>query len=241
LKALDADGTDIFVQPATERGKRGLFRARYRGVSSDGHLLELEAAFDGALDQPVFLYYERAGIFVQHAARILESSVEPAEQAGPADTGGATASDTTLLLLETRAEPVPAEHRSYGRGATVVENLAARFGDEENCRVLELGQTGFSLYADTEYEPGAEVEVTLAFEGTHSSGDVLVQSVERYANSRRIRYGLRVIGGPLARDLPRVAVGVELERLRRRRDDEAGCSADARPEPVADCVTRRAR
>ncbi len=197
------DSDEIFVQvPQPDGGgqpsrDRILHRARVAG--GDGHelILELEQPLPLEVQQNVFVYYEQQRKFMQQPACVLELQSE------------------TSVRLETTADAILAESRQSYRCGTLVEDIQARLGSEQGCEVLDVSQTGLAVLARTTYAPGSKLDVSLTFEGEPSNGLVVVQSVQ-VPPGGRTRYGLRVIEGDLVQALPRIAMAVQRNQLRRR-------------------------
>lgn len=97
----------------------------------------------------------------------------------------------------------------------LTDNIRARFGDEDDCRVIDVSDNGFAIVSREQVEVGASVRVVLQYDGTAHSGTATVMSV-RESEPGAFRYGMcctRVTSGTpddLSTALPRIAMQLQL-------------------------------
>lgn len=198
-------GGAFFLQIPDESKRRILHPAKVVGLDGDTYTAELEEQEpDIAEGRDVFIFYNAQRDFLQQSARILTILGDE-----PKPT----------IEFETIGEPVSAESRQYFRVSTVTAGLAARFGDEEQCPLLDVSCTGFSVISGREHAVGNIVEATLSYLGEEYKGKVSVQSI-RELSKGRIRYGLHCVenGGAVAnmtRGLQQMTISLQSEQLRR--------------------------
>ncbi len=97
--------------------------------------------------------------------------------------------------------------------------LAAGLGDEDQCPLLDVSCTGFSVISSRKYAIGTIVEAKLTHEGEEYCGRVSVQSI-RDLGKGRIRYGLycledKTFAGNMPRGLQLMTALLQSEQLRR--------------------------
>jgi hypothetical protein len=192
------DGSEVFIQRPQDGGRRILHPASLVASQGDHHTLSLEAPVGLELHQDLFLYYEHKRKFMQQVARVVELPTE---------------ARAASIVVETTSDPILAESRECYRCPTIVEDIRATLGDERDCRVLDVSQTGFAVYGAPERAPGSACEACLTFEGEPIRGTVIVQSARE--SGARTRYGLRAQDGELRRRLPEIAMAVQRRQLRR--------------------------
>ncbi|MHC4220115.1 MAG: PilZ domain-containing protein, partial [Planctomycetota bacterium] len=160
-------------------------------------------ALEPGLD--LFVYYELKRKFVKQAARIdAVLQTEPMLVVGFQVTG----------------EPMSAESREWFRVSTVMAHLAADFGPESDCPLLDVSSVGFAVEAAERYEVGQVVPATLSYQDQRFNGKARIQSV-RDLGKGRYRYGVHSIedkesGGDLRKGQQLISAAVEREQLRRR-------------------------
>ena len=128
---------------------------------------------------------------------------------------------TTAFCFELTGDPVSAERRQCYRVSTVMAQVLATFGAEENCPVVDVSATGFAVVASNRYRTATVVDATVHYGGIAFSGKGRIESV-RELKSGPIRYGVHCIsdmgtGGTLQAGLPKICASVQREHLRRRR------------------------
>jgi hypothetical protein len=191
------DRADVLVQRPEEKAQRQLHPAKYLGPEGRLQRIELQEPLSIVSGQQLFVYYEELRKFMQQPAR-----VEQVDDAG------------TTLWIETLADPILAESRQSYRCPTLVEDISSSLGDEENCEVLDVSETGFAVHAKTRHELGSRLPATVCFEGVACDGHVVVQSSR--PKGSHWRYGLRVVGGDLQAAMARISLDVQRRQLRRR-------------------------
>lgn len=191
------DRADVLVQRPEEKAERRLHPAKHVGPEGRLQRIELQAPLAIQADQQLFLYYEELRKFVQQPVRVDQ-----------VDDSGLT------LWVEPLAEAILAESRQSYRCPTLVEDIGATLGEESDCEVLDVSETGFAVHARTRHELGSRLPAQVHFEGHEAEGHVVVQSSR--PKGSRWRYGLRVVGGELQQLMPRIALDVQRRQLRRR-------------------------
>lgn len=152
----------------------------------------------------LFIFYEVQGDFLQQPAyvrKILYGELKP------------------TFELETTGEPASAESRQHHRVSTVGSGLAAELAGEDQCPLLDVSCTGFSVISSRNYAIGSIVEATLIHQGEEYRGKVSVQSI-RELSKGRIRYGLlcvehRASTGNMLQGLQDMTVSLQSGQLRR--------------------------
>ena len=191
------DRADILVQLPEEKAQRRLHPAKHAGSEGPLQRLELAAPLPIEAGQQLFVYYEELRKFVQQPAR-----VEQVDETG------------LSLWIEPVAAPIAAESRQSYRCPTLVEDISATLGAEDDCEVLDVSETGFAVHARTRHELGTRLPAAIRFEGLESEGHVVVQSSR--PRGSRWRYGLRVVAGELQAAMARISLDVQRRQLRRR-------------------------
>ena len=154
--------------------------------------------------QDVLIYYEIEREFMKQRARIeLVSKTE----------------FTAAIRFELRGDPVSAERRQCYRVSTVLAEVSATLGTEENCPVHDISATGFAVVASNHYRPGIVVNATVHYVGITSIGKGRIESVKELQSGLR-RFGVHCIsdketGGTLQTGLQRIYASVQRCHLRR--------------------------
>ena len=153
--------------------------------------------------QEVLLYYERKRVFVKQAVLIE----------------GVSAKETTIVRFKLQGPPESAENRECYRVSTVIGDLSAFLGEEEDCKVLDISVNGFSVVAKNEYKPEDVVEVTLRYQGKAFSGQARIQSIRPW-HEGQVRYGLcscspNEVEGQLHRGMKEISMQMERQQLSR--------------------------
>jgi hypothetical protein len=198
FKSLVPDGSEVFIQLPQDDGRRVLHPASLVEGEGDRYTLELEEPVAFEPEQGLLLYYEHQRKFMQQLARVIE--LPAADRAA-------------MIVVETMADPILAESRECYRCPTVVEDISATLDDEAICKVLDVSQTGFAVYAAPGRAIGSTCAANLSFEGCELRGTAVVQSARE--SGSRTRYGLRALDGELRRRLTEVAMSVQRNQLRR--------------------------
>ena len=121
--------------------------------------------------------------------------------------------ECVLLRLTQVSAAKSAEMRQFTRVPT--DKIRARFGDEDDCRVIDISARGFAILSSEHAEVGASVRVVLQYNGTSHTGTARVVSV-RESEPGSFRYGMccdGVMGGTpdnLSMALPRIAMELQL-------------------------------
>jgi hypothetical protein len=168
-----APDTKIFLNVPRGTRKHMLHPARITEAGARGCTAELDEP-DVLLGpgQEIFVYYYLKHRFVKQAARIdAVMETEP----------------TLVVGFQTDGEPMPAESRESFRVSTVMSDLTATVGAEDECRLLDVSTTGFAVEATQRYEVGQVVSVTLRYQGRQFSGKARVQSI-RELDLGKVRY-----------------------------------------------------
>ncbi len=198
-------GTGFYLQISDESEERFLYPATVQEWNENSYTAGLQQD-DPAPEagQEVLIYYEIEREFVKQGARIeLVSKMD----------------STTVFRFELTGDPVSAERRQCDRVSTVMAEVSATFGAEENCPVLDVSATGFAVVASRRYRTATVVDATVHYAGIASSGKGRIESV-RELESGRIRFGVHCIsdketGGTLRAGLQEISASVQRQHLRR--------------------------
>ncbi len=176
--------TGFYLQIPDESEERILFPATVQEWNENIYTAGLQTD-DPALEagQEVLIYYEIERELVKQGAHI--------EWVSETDS-------TTAFRFELTGDPVSAERRQCYRVSTMMAEVSATFGTEENCPV---------------------VDATVHYAGIASRGKGRIESV-RELDPGRIRFGLHCIsdketGGTLQAGLQKIWVSVQRQHLRR--------------------------
>lgn len=202
-----ATGSGLFVQVSTDAHKRILHPAKVKESGKGIFTVEMdEPGLEFTPGQDIVVFYDLRGEFVQQVARV--SAV-------------LTTAPRAVFGFETMGAPVSAESRQCYRVSTVVAELMAKVGEEDNCPLLDVSATGFSVMSSRQYPIGASLAITLRFDGVAFSGTASVLSVKELA-AQKWRYGLHCLeerkpgGNHLKNGLRRISMEVQRQHLRRR-------------------------
>jgi hypothetical protein len=161
--AMLTSETKMFFSIPSESRKLILHPATVREATESGHTAELEESnvpFEAGQD--LFVYYERRRKFTKQAARI----------------DAVMQNDPTLVVgFQLTGEPVSAESREWFRVSTVMSGLAADFGPETGCPLLDVSSVGFAVEATQTYKIGDVVTATLRIQDKQFSGKARVQGI----------------------------------------------------------------
>lgn len=198
-------GTGCFVQVPDDSSQRILHSAVVQGFANNTYTAELQE--DAALlesGQDIFVYYESSGKFARQPARIDLIADTPSGR---------------RFSFQFTGDAVSGETRQCYRVSTIMAAVTATFGDEENCRVVDVSPTGFAVIATEQYMATDIVEVTIRFEGETFKGQGRIESVKELSLGR-IRYGLHCVDGKatdetLRKGLQQISATVQRQHLRR--------------------------
>ena len=201
------EGTPIFVVFPEESDDRVLHPATVIEANGDARTAELEeeGLFPEAGQQIVIYFYDNVtgSHFLQCDAKIDAVM----------DTG-----DKPIIGFMTTGNTNSAESRQCFRVSTISNDLSAQVGPENDCRLLDVSQTGFSFITKTTYPTGAHINVVIRYEDTEYSGNMRVQG-HRSMSRGRNRCGLhctddRRNGGNLKEGLQHITMAAQREQLR---------------------------
>ena len=198
-------GGAFFLQIPDESKRRILHPAKVVGFDGNTYTAELEEQdLDISEGRDVFIFYEARRDFLQQAAHVLKILGDELKPA---------------IEFETTGEPVSAESRQHYRVSTVTAGLAAELGDEDQCPLLDVSCTGFSVISNREHAVGSVVEAALGYQGEEYKGKVSVQSILELSKGR-IRYGLHCMeskgaAGNMPQGLQVMTLSLQSEQLRR--------------------------
>ncbi len=197
---IPEESTERILHPAKVVGLTGNiltaeFEDRDLGITEFHHIVERE---------DLFIFFEARNSFLRQAAcvlKILDDEPRP------------------TIEFETTGEPVSAQSRECYRVSSITAGLTAKLAGEDQCPLLDVSCTGFSVISSRNYAFGSLVEATLIYQGEEYNDTVCVQSI-RELSKGRIRYGLRCLedrasAGNLPIGLRRMTVVLESEQLRR--------------------------
>ncbi|MCG8406770.1 MAG: hypothetical protein MI923_16360 [Phycisphaerales bacterium] len=198
-------GSSFFLQIPSKSKQRRLHPVEVVGCSADTYTAKFEEDnIPLEADQDVLIYFEEKREFMQQAAHVSTSM-----------------HDETKLIIEfqTTGDPVSAESRQCYRVSTVMADLAADFGSEKNCPLLDVSCTGLAVIAAEAHDIGSLADIKLTYENREYAGKSVVQS-ERELSKGRIRYGLLCVKEKqattnLMRGLEYMTVALQREQLRR--------------------------
>lgn len=195
----------FWLQIPEESKKRLLRPVKLLGISDDLHTAQLEeAGVPINEDTDVFIYYEIRNTFTQQAAHVIIVDNE-----GP----------KPVIEFRITGEPVSVEGRQAYRVSAVTSNLMARLGDQNDCQLLDVSCSGFSVAASATHNIAKVLDVTLSYEGRSFSGKCSIQSI-RELSPGRIRYGLhcsedKSAHAELVKGLRLMTTGLQRDQLRR--------------------------
>ncbi len=152
----------------------------------------------------VFIYYEIERVFTQQAAHVTAVDNEDL---------------CPVIEFRTTGEPVSVEGRQAFRVSAAATDLTAKLGDQNDCQLLDVSCSGFSVVASAGHSIAKVLDVTLWNEGRAYSGKAVVQSIRELAPGR-IRYGLHCAEGRAAQPelleaLRILTLALQREQLRR--------------------------
>ena len=172
-------GGGFFLQLPDDSKQHILHPGKVVGLEGNTYTAELEEqGLDIEEGQDLIISFSAVRDFLQQAARILKIlGDEP----------------TPTIEFETIGEPASAESRQYYRVSTVAAGLTAELAGEDQCPLLDVSWTGFSVISSRNYAIGSIIEAALIHQGAEYRGKVSVQSV-RELSKGRICYGLCCVG-----------------------------------------------
>ncbi len=196
--------SNIFIKIPDESTEIALHRAKIVTVKENSYTAELEEenlTLEDGMD--FFVYFDLDRQFMRQAARM--GSVVESEQ-------------RTQVEFETTGDPDSAANRQTLRISTVGADLAATFGAEKKCQVVDISPTGLAVYATKNHEIGSQVDVILYFEGEEFQG--MVQIMAAIPRKNEIRYGVHCIdeaksGSGLKNGLGKITMTIQRQQLAR--------------------------
>ncbi len=198
-------GTIFYLQIPDESEEHFLYPATIQERNENSYTAALQTD-DPALEagQEVLIYYEIERELVKQGAQI--------EWVSKTDS-------TSAFRFELTGDPVSAERRQCYRVSTMMAEVSATFGTEENCPVVDVSATGFAVVASRRYRTATVVDATVHYAGIASSGKGRIESV-RELPSGLIRFGVHCIsdketGGTLQAGLQKICASVQRPHLRR--------------------------
>jgi len=153
--------------------------------------------------QEMFVYYEKQRTFVKQLVTIEE----------------VTQAEVKTLHFKLYGSLETAENRQYYRVSTIIGDLTARLGAEQNCKLLDVSVSGFAVATKKQYKPEEIVEATLRYEGEEFSGKACIKSTRPWSRGHG-RYGTHHLGPheggrELHRGMKKIAMALERQQLRR--------------------------
>ena len=208
-------GTAFYFQIPDESEERILYPATVQEWNENSYTAGLNEN-DPALEagQEVLIYYEIEHELVKQGARIeLVSKMD----------------STIVFRFELTGDSVSAERRQSYRVSTVMAEVSATFGAEENCPVLDVSATGFAVVASRRYRTATVVDAAVYYAGITSCGKGRIESI-RELEPGRIRFGVHCIsdketGGTLQAGLQNIYASVQLQHLLRLKQVVAAVDA----------------
>ena len=196
----------IFVQLPNESERRVLHPGTVIDASNGTYTIEFEEenSFIEA-GQEVHYYYEIKNKFVQHTAHI-----DMVSQTNP----------KCVVCIKLIGDSIPSDSRQCYRVSMVMANFTAKIGPEDNCQLLDVSATGFSVFAKQRYNLGETIDATLRYENDTFTGRAHVMSINETSKPGRFRYGLHCVDDKksnreLLRGLQLISVSVQRQQLRR--------------------------
>ncbi len=205
---------EFFLQISGESDRRILHPAKVVGVSDGLYTAEFEETdIEVEAEQEILVFYNQKRDFVKQAARVTDApQEESALQEESPETPG-------TFTFETLGDVVSAENRECYRVSTVMSELTAIFGEERDCAILDISNTGFAVSSNKLHEVASIVEVILNHDGVEYTGTVCIQSV-RELHRGKIRYGVSCIAdksipNDLLEGVRRMSITTQRDQLRR--------------------------
>lgn len=203
-------GTRIFFSAPATSGNRVLYPAEVMQISHN--LYAYTAEFEevkkdgfGIEDkQEMLIYYEIDGEFVQQSVQIV--TIRQAQTKWLAD-------------FTTIGTPTLAERRQHYRVSTLMFDLTVKIASDNNCPLVDVSATGFSIASTDSYDIGKVVDVALSYENKQYLGIARFRNCRKLADGR-IRYGLYAIGNKnpdnnLIEGLEHITSSVQRKQLQR--------------------------
>lgn len=167
------DNSDNYLYPATIV-EADSSNSLYSAVPDEEAEFGSEQSFSVETGQEILVYHEVRGEFMKQSACIEEIRQS---ESGPA------------FCFITTSDLVSAENRQCYRTSTVISEIFADFGPEQNVPLLDISANGFAVVSLKQYKIGNIVDVVLYYEDQQFSGTGCVQSVKELSKGR-FRYGL---------------------------------------------------
>jgi hypothetical protein len=179
-----SEGDVVYLGLTSESRKANLQPGKVVDANLTALTVEItEDACAREQNQEILIYYNQRRDFVKQWALVNAVMETPSDENGQSKI---------LVEMVRLGEPVSAENRECFRVSTTIEELTASFGDCEDCQVMDVSPTGFSLISVDEHEIGDIVTATIQYDGVQYSGSTRVQS-KRILRDGRVRYGLHCI------------------------------------------------
>ncbi len=197
----------IFIQIPGESEQRVLHPANIVGYQDGVYTIALEEDdITLEVEQDLLIFYERIRDFVQQTAQVEAVLDAPDE--------------SQIVGIRPIGDPVSAESRQCYRVSTLIANLSATMGQQENCQLADVSSTGFSIISSESFSIGNQVPVELRYENERFPGIGCIQSIKELGPNR-YRYGLHCIetkksGSDLTRGLQHISTAVQRIQLKRR-------------------------
>lgn len=200
-----ATESDVFFQISDNSGELILLLGKVVELKDNLYTAELEK--EGLIlkeREDLFICYKIKQKFLRQAARI--------------DT--VTQTEAKIMVqFETLGDPVSGEKRQSYRVSSIGVDLKAKFGREENCRVVDLSSTGFAVYGAERHKIGSRVKAVLHYEEGSFSGMVAIMSA-RERSKGKIRYGVYCVddeksGSNLKKSLTQISLAIQRRQLAR--------------------------
>jgi hypothetical protein len=194
--------SEVFLSDPAGAERRDLHRGRIASI--EGGLIQAElddCKADIRAGQALTMYFSDGRNFMQQPAH-----VQALLQSQP----------TKIIALQPSGEPEPAEGRDCFRVSTVISDLTASLGNEDDCPLADISPNGCAILATTSYPVGKSLTMIIRHDGTTYTGAVTVQNT-RDADEGRFRHGLRCVenSAELRQGLQRITMAVQRDQLKR--------------------------
>ncbi len=210
---MPTPGSTVFVRLPSESKARILHPMKLSEVAAGDNLmiqpqedgLTLDSTLKLEVGMELLIYFDHNRQFMQQAVKV--DAVFDGES-GP------------RFILQTLGSPMSAEDRQCYRVRTSVTNISiSSFGDEPDCPMLDISQTGFAVTSSTSYKIGQVVETKITLEGNVYTGPTSIQSVTELTQGR-YRYGVNCVKtsnpvNPLVNAIHKLSMSVQRQQLNR--------------------------
>ena len=214
-------GDQFYVQMPTQSGERILHPAVVVEHTDSKYTAEVEISSPPLeAGNDIIIFFERMQEFMQQSGRI--DMIKPSEV--PTDDSKTPPGESekpagTVIGFQLVDEPVSAENRQCYRVSTVMVELTATLDGEENCHLLDISSSGFSLLSTREHAYGSLVDVTLEYGQNKYSGQARIQNIIEHPRGV-FRYGLYGIEDKKTESelgKGRQIISMDIQRLQLRR------------------------